>query len=586
MFAKLLVANRGEIAIRVMRACRDLGVTTVALYGEDERDALHVQFADEAYLLEAGTASRPYLNAPGIVALALRAGAAAVHPGYGFLAENAAFAAAVIEAGLIWVGPPPAAIAAMGDKIEARRIAGEAGVPLVPGSVEPVDSAATAAQLGDRWGYPIALKAAGGGGGRGFRVTRTPAGVPDAFEAVRREGQNFFNNPELYVEKYIEGPKHVEIQVLADTHGHAIHLGERECSVQRRHQKLVEEAPSPAVDAELRERMGSAAVALARSVGYTGAGTVEFLLDAERNFYFMEMNTRIQVEHTVTEEVTGVDLVKAQLRIAAGEALGIQQADVTWRGHAIECRINAEDPARGFAPTPGVITSYRQPSGPGVRVDGAAAGGARINPSYDSMIAKLIVRGVDRGEALARMRRALGEYEIRGVASTIPFHQLVLDHPIFVEGAATTDWIERDGIGQDLTSAGEVPSEQPVAVTARQLTVEVNGKRFEVRVFDDEERPNGRSEGRRAAPGKRAGSLVKRHDAGSGAVQSPIQGTVLRVAVASGATVAAGDLICAIEAMKMENEIVAPRAGVIKNLAVTAGQAVKIGDLLATIEQP
>src|SRR5436190_6119350 len=336
MFGKVLVANRGEIAIRVMRACRELGVATVAIYGEEEREAPHARYADEAFLVEPGEATRPYLNVPGIVAVAVRAGAEAVHPGYGFLAENAAFARAVIEAGLAWVGPPPAAIEAMGDKIEARRLAEAAGVPVVLGTNEPVASPEEAAALGEQWGYPLALKAAGGGGGRGFRVARAAAEVPEAYAAVAREGKDFFNNPALYIEKYIQGPKHVEIQVLADRHGAVIHLGERECSIQRRHQKLIEEAPSPAVDPELRARMGAAAVALARSVGYEGAGTLEFLLDRERNFYFMEMNTRIQVEHTVTEEVTGRDLVKAQLRVAAGEPLGWAQEEIAWRGHAIQ----------------------------------------------------------------------------------------------------------------------------------------------------------------------------------------------------------------------------------------------------------
>src|SRR5919199_1412832 len=461
MFARVLVANRGEIAIRVMRACRELGVATVAIYGEEERDAPHVRYADEAYLVEPGQATRPYLNVPGIVEVARRAGAEAVHPGYGFLAESPDFARAVLAAVLTWIGPPPDAIAAMGDKVEARRLAEAAGVPLVPGTNEPVGSPEEAVARGERWGYPRALKAAAGGGGRGFRVARAPAEVPDAFAAVAREGRDFFNNPALYVEKYIEGPKHVEIQVLADRHGAAIHLGERECSVQRRHQKLIEEAPSPAVDAELRQRMGAAAVALARAVGYEGAGTLEFLLDRERNFYFMEMNTRIQVEHPVTEEVTGRDLVKAQLRIAAGEPLGWAQEEIALRGHAIECRINAEDPARGFAPTPGTITAYKEPGGPGVRVDGAAEVGAAISPRYDSLIAKLIARGADRDEAIARMRRALDEYAIGGVASTIPFHRAVLAHPVFVAGEATTDWVEREGIGRDLAPTDAAATAAP-----------------------------------------------------------------------------------------------------------------------------
>jgi acetyl-CoA/propionyl-CoA carboxylase biotin carboxyl carrier protein len=586
MFRKVLVANRGEIAIRVMRACRELGVATVAIYGEEERDAPHVRYADEAFVVEAGEATRPYLNVPGIVAVAQRAGAEAIHPGYGFLAENAGFARAILDAGIVWIGPPPAAIEAMGDKIAARRIAGEAGVPLVPGTNEPVPTAEAAAALGERWGFPLALKAAGGGGGRGFRVARAAAEVPEAFAAAAREGQNFFNNPTLYCEKYIETPKHVEIQVFADKHGNAIHLGERECSVQRRHQKLIEEAPSPAVDAELRARMGAAAVALARAVGYEGAGTLEFLLDRDKNFYFMEMNTRIQVEHTVTEEVTGCDLVKAQLRVAAGEPLPWRQEEIAWRGHAIECRINAEDPARGFAPTPGTITAYKEPGGVGIRVDGAVEAGAAISPRYDSMIAKLIARGADRAEAIARMERALGEFTIGGVASTIPFHRTVLAHPVFAQGEATTDWIERDGIGRDLPPAELPPAEDQPAPATRDYTLEVNGKRFAVRLVGVPDADAGAA----AAPGQpgRAATrpLPKRGGAsanGSGALNSPIQGTVLRVAVEPGAAVKAGDLVCVVEAMKMENEITAPRDGTIQELPIKAGQAVRIGERLAVI---
>ncbi|CAA9590800.1 MAG: Biotin carboxylase of acetyl-CoA carboxylase [uncultured Thermomicrobiales bacterium] len=587
MFRTVLIANRGEIAIRIGRACRELGLATVAIYGEEERDAPHARYADAAFVIEAGEATRPYLNGPGLLAIARRAGAEAIHPGYGFLAENAEFARAVLDAGLIWIGPAPDAIAAMGDKIAARKLAGEAGVPLVPGTNAAVATPEEAAALGAGWGFPLALKAAGGGGGRGFRVARTAAEVPDAFAAAAGEGQRFFNNPTLYAEKYIEAPKHVEIQILADRHGGVIHLGERECSTQRRHQKLIEEAPSPAVDADLRARMGAAATALARAVSYEGAGTLEFLLDADKNFYFMEMNTRIQVEHTVTEEVTGIDLVKAQLRIAAGEPLPWRQEEIALRGHAIECRINAEDPARGFAPTPGTITEYKEPGGAGIRIDGAAERGFVISPSYDSMIAKLIARGSDRGEAIARMRRALGEYLIGGVASTIPFHQAVLAHPVFVEGRAATDWIERDGVGRDLPPAELPPAaEDTPAPQAREYTLEVNGKRFAVRLFADADPaaspPNGArpaTSRQRATPkggGKAAGG-------GDGALISPIQGTVLRVAVEEGAAVKAGALICVVEAMKMENEIAAPRDGTVRDLAVATGETIKIGAKIATI---
>ena len=586
MFRTVLIANRGEIAIRIMRACRELGLDTVAIYGEEERDAPHARYADAAFVVGAGEATRPYLNSAGIIEVAQRAGAEAIHPGYGFLAENADFARAVIAAGLIWIGPPPGAIDAMGDKIAARRLAGEAGVPLVPGTNAALASPEEAATLGAQWGFPLALKAAGGGGGRGFRVARTAADVPEAFAAASGEGQRFFNNPILYAEKYIEAPKHVEIQVLADQHGGVIHLGERECSVQRRHQKLIEEAPSPAVDDELRARMGEAAVSLARAVAYEGAGTLEFLLDADKNFYFMEMNTRIQVEHTVTEEVTGIDLVKAQLRIAAGEPLPWQQSEIALRGHAIECRINAEDPARGFASTPGTITDYKEPGGAGIRIDGAAERGFVISPSYDSMIAKLIARGADRDEAIARMRRALGEYIIGGVASTIPFHQTVLAHPVFVEGRAATDWIERDNIGRNLTPAELSPAaEDEAAPQPRDYTMEVNGKRFAVRLFVEPgsevaAMPNGAQP---AAKRPRAALKGDKKGASDGALVSPIQGTILRVAVESGATVKAGDLICVVEAMKMENEIAAPRDGTVQDLAVTIGDTIKIGAKIATI---
>jgi acetyl-CoA/propionyl-CoA carboxylase, biotin carboxylase, biotin carboxyl carrier protein len=417
-------------------------------------------------------------------------------------------------------------------------------------------------------------------------VARTVGEVPEAFAAAAREGQNFFNNPTLYCEKYIENPKHIEIQVFADKHGNAIHLGERECSVQRRHQKLIEEAPSPAVDAELRARMGAAAVALARAVGYEGAGTLEFLLDRDKQFYFMEMNTRIQVEHTVTEEVTGCDLVKAQLRVAAGEPLPWRQEEIAWRGHAIECRINAEDPARGFAPTPGTIAAYKEPGGVGIRIDGAAEAGATISPRYDSMIAKLIARGADRAEAIARMERALGEFAIGGVASTIPFHRAVIAHPVFVQGDATTDWIERDGIGRDLPPADLPPTDDQPAPATRDYTLEVNGKRFAVRLVGGPEAETAPAPAT-AHPGRPAARpLPKRGGAsanGSGALNSPIQGTVLRVAVEAGAAIKAGDLVCVIEAMKMENEITAPRDGTVQELAVKPGQAVRIGERLAVI---
>ncbi|MDP9370369.1 MAG: carbamoyl phosphate synthase, partial [Chloroflexota bacterium] len=411
---RVLVANRGEIARRIIRACRELGVQAVAVYGPGEERALHVEEADDAYRLPSD-APLPYLDIDAMIEVARRAGAEAVHPGYGFLAENAAFAEACTAAGLMFVGPPAAAIQAMGDKVEARRIAALAGVAAVPGTDGPVGSPDEARAWADRHGYPVAVKAAGGGGGRGFRVAGHPDELVEAFAGSAGEAARYFGNPAVYLERYLEHPRHVEVQLFADGHGHAVAIGERDCSVQRRHQKLIEEAPAPGVGEELRQALGDAAVALARAVDYRGAGTVEFLLDADGTFYFLEMNTRIQVEHTVTEAVTGIDLVKEQIRVAAGYPLSFDPADARPRGHAIECRINVEDPGRGFAPGPGTLTAYREPGGPGIRVDGAMEVGAAILPAYDSLIAKLVAWGRDRDEAIARMERALAEFRISGV---------------------------------------------------------------------------------------------------------------------------------------------------------------------------
>jgi acetyl-CoA/propionyl-CoA carboxylase biotin carboxyl carrier protein len=411
MFDAVLVANRGEIALRVMRACKELGLRTIAVYSEADRDAPHVHYADAAYLLGPAPAAQSYLSIERLIAVARESGAGAVHPGYGFLAENVAFAEACEAAGLVFVGPPAAAMARMGGKVAARREAQAAGVPVVPGTLHPVETAEEALALGVEYGFPIAIKAVGGGGGRGFRVVEAAGDVRQAFESARREAELSFGNPELYVEKYLTDPRHIEIQVLADAHGGVVHLGERECSIQRRHQKLIEECPSPALSAELRAQMGSASVALARSVGYVGAGTLEFMLQ-DGQFFFLEMNTRIQVEHTVTEMVTGVDLVRAQLRIARGEALWLTQEAIGWRGHAIECRVNAEDPSAGFRPALGTLVEYVEPQGFGVRVDSGVRQGWAIPQHYDSLLAKLIVWGADRGEAIDRMLRALADYRI------------------------------------------------------------------------------------------------------------------------------------------------------------------------------
>ncbi len=430
-FSKVLVANRGEIAIRIFRTLRELEIEPVAVYSEPDRDALHVQVAPEAYLLGAGAPSESYLNQDRILEAAQRAGAQAVHPGYGFLAENAGFARACAEAGLTWIGPPPEAIEAMGSKVAARETMRAAGVPIVPGTTEAVTSAADVVKLGDELGWPLAIKASAGGGGKGLKVVRSAEEAERAFEAARREGEAYFSDPAVYVERYLEDPRHVEVQVLADAHGNVIHLGERDCTIQRRHQKLVEETPSPAVDAALRERIGQIAVDAARAVGYRNAGTIEGLLDQEGNYYFLEMNTRIQVEHTVTELVTGLDLVREQVLIAAGEPLSLSQDQVHLQGHAIECRINAEDVSTGFLPTPGRITAYREPGGPGVRVDSGVTAGSEVVGLYDPLVAKLCVHGVDREHARHRMLRALGEYEIDGVTTLIGFHRALLEHDCF-----------------------------------------------------------------------------------------------------------------------------------------------------------
>src|SRR5205809_455206 len=442
MFDKVLIANRGEIAIRISRALRELGLASVAVYSEADRAALHVAYADEAYLIGPAPAAESYLEIETLVATALRSGAGAVHPGYGFLAENAAFARAVEEAGLVWIGPPPEAIELMGSKPRARRTMQAAGVPIVPGTTDPVGSVGELLALGEELGYPLLIKAAAGGGGKGMEEVHSQDGAERAFATAQRQGRSYFANPDVYVEKLIVDPRHIEVQVLADSHGNVIHLGERDCTIQRRHQKLIEETPSPAVDETLRARIGAIGVSAARAAGYRSAGTIEGLLTGDGEYFFMEMNTRIQVEHTVTEEVTGVDLVREQIRIALGEQLSVTQADVQLRGHAIECRINAEDATNGFLPSPGLVTAYREPSGPGVRVDSGIAAGNEVSGVYDPMIAKLIVRGTDREHARRRMLRALDEFVIEGPATLLGFHKALLSHDCFVRGETCNGLVE------------------------------------------------------------------------------------------------------------------------------------------------
>ena len=447
-FTRVLVANRGEIAVRIFRTLRELGIGTVAVYSEADRDALHARVADEAYLIGPPPAAESYLVVERLLETAKRAGAEAVHPGYGFLAENAGFARAVEEAGLTWIGPPAAAIQLMGTKTAARAAMQAAGVPIVPGTTDPVETAEEAIEIGNEIGWPIALKAALGGGGKGLKLVESAEGVAAAFASAQREGEAYFADPTLYLERYLDDPRHVEVQVLADVHGNVIHLGERECTIQRRHQKLVEETPSPAVDDELRGRIGAIAVDAARAAGYRSAGTIEGLLTRDGDYYFLEMNTRIQVEHTVTEMVTGLDLVREQVLIAAGEPLALRQEDVHLRGHSIECRINAEDPSAGFLPTPGRVTSYREPAGPGVRVDSGIEAGLEVSGFYDPLVAKLVVHGVDREHARQRMLRALDEYEIGGIETLLGFHRALLRQRCFVEAGTCHGIVEIRGAGR------------------------------------------------------------------------------------------------------------------------------------------
>jgi acetyl-CoA/propionyl-CoA carboxylase, biotin carboxylase, biotin carboxyl carrier protein len=579
-FSKVLVANRGEIAVRIFRTLRELGIASVAVYSEADRGSLHVARADEAFLVGPGPAAESYLVVERILEAAARSGSEAVHPGYGFLAENAAFARAVEEAGLTWIGPPPAAIELMGSKTAARRAMQAAGVPIIPGTTDPVESAEAVVRLGEEIGYPLLIKAAAGGGGKGMKVVAGADEAAAAFASAQREGQSYFANPSVYVERYLEDPRHVEVQVLADAHGNVIHLGERDCTIQRRHQKLVEETPSPAVDDELRARIGRIAVDAARAAGYRSAGTIEGLLAPDGAYYFMEMNTRIQVEHTVTEVVTGLDLVREQILVAAGEPLSLQQEDVRLNGHAIECRINAEDPSRGFLPTPGRIARYREPSGPGIRVDSGVEEGSTIPDLYDPMIAKLIVHGVDREHARTRMLRALDEFEIGGVRTLLGFHRALLSHPCFVEAETCHGVVESEQLAQ---RAEQLSHETTLARAAdghlreRVLVAEVDGRRYEVRLHEPE--PPHRALARRRRERDAAGG----HGAAADAVVSPMQGTVLAVEVAEGDEVEAGRVLCIVEAMKMENEVHALRAGVVEDLAVAAGESVASGQVICRI---
>ena len=593
MFEKVLVANRGEIAIRVMRTLKEMGIVSVGVYSEADREAPHVGEADEAHLLGPPVPAESYLNIEKILETAEKAGAQAIHPGYGFLAENADFAEACEKAGVVFIGPPASAIEAMGSKTRARELMSEAGVPIVPGTTSPAEDVAEAKKQAKEIGYPVACKAAGGGGGKGFRVARSEDELEDAFEGASREGEKFFSDPRVYLERYLEDPRHVEVQVLADSQGNVIHLGERDCSIQRRHQKLIEEAPAPHVDEEMRERIGKIATDAAAAVGYRSAGTVEGLQDGDE-YFFLEMNTRVQVEHCVTEMVTGIDIVREQIRIADGEELSVSQEDVELRGHAIECRINAEAAHKNFAPAPGKITSYVEPAGPGVRVDSGVRGGSEVTPLYDPMVAKLIAWDTDRERATARMLRALGEYEVGGLVTLIPFHEAILATDQWRNGETARDligdrkWLkslEPEATGPP--EAGADGEGEPEEALARTYKVEVDGRLHSVKVIGAAPAAGGN-------PGSAAGLRrpPRRERAASGGAAagatdvlvSPIQGTVLKVPVKNGDEVEEGTLICVVEAMKMENEITAHRAGKVSELAVTEGGSVAAGDTIARIE--
>jgi len=582
-FTKILIANRGEIAVRVCRTLRELEIASVAIYSEADRGSLHAAFADEAYLVGPGPPAESYLNQERILDVARRSGAEAVHPGYGFLAENADFARAVEDAGFVWIGPPPEAMELMGSKVAARQTMSAAGVPIIPGTTEVVESAADVRRLGDEIGWPIAIKASAGGGGKGLKVVASADEVERAFEAARREGQAYFSDSAVYVERYLDNPRHVEVQVLADAQSSVIHLGERDCTIQRRHQKLVEETPSPAVDEELRAVIGGIAVDAARAVGYRSAGTIEGLLSSEGEYFFLEMNTRLQVEHTVTELVTGLDLVREQVLIAAGEPLSLSQEDVRLRGHAIECRINAEDPSTGFLPTPWRITGYREPAGPGVRVDSGVREGSEVVGLYDPLVAKLCVHGVDREHARRRMLRALGEYEIEGIETLVGFHRALLAHACFAAGETCHGVVESKELAEEAERLSHLTTKVPAAsdgrVQGRNIQAEVEGRRFEITLLEPEP-PHAELARRR-----RHRAQQGHHGAARDAIVTPMQGTVLAVEVAEGDEVEPGQVVCVVEAMKMENEITSPRAGTVSELSVEPGQPVTTGQVICLVTQ-
>ena len=583
MFSKILIANRGEIAVRVIRACRELGIASVAVYSELDRNALHVRLADEAYALGGETAADSYLNTSAILDAIEQSGAEAVHPGYGFYSENADFARAITDRGVTFIGPPPAAIEVMGDKISARLAAEKVGVSGVPGTTEIIQDPDEVRSFGEEHGYPVAIKAAYGGGGRGMKVVHSADEVDAALESAQREAESFFGRSECYMERYLTWPRHIEMQIIADQHGNTVWLGERDCSAQRRHQKLVEESPAPNFPDEVRQAMGEAAVAVAEGCDYTNAGTVEFLFQ-DGEFYYLEMNTRLQVEHPVSELVSGVDLVREQIRVAAGEKLSFSQSDVEQRGHAIEVRINAEDPAGGrFLPSPGTLSELRIPDGFGVRWDGGYEAGDTVSQFYDNLVGKLIVWGSDRDTAISRMRSALTELEVGGIATTAAAHSAILASTDFQAGEHSTKWVEET---LDLSDVSGSPKDAPEAaddepLTRKDVVLEVNGKRFEVAAWVPETAgavatPKS-SKPRRSA--SNAGS-----SAGSGQVAVPMEGTIVKVLVEGGQEVAEGEAVVVLEAMKMENNINADKSGTVTELKVSPGDTVGAGDVVVVIE--
>ncbi|WP_419912466.1 acetyl-CoA carboxylase biotin carboxylase subunit [Candidatus Poriferisodalis sp.] len=586
MFSKLLIANRGEIAVRVIRACRELGIGTVAVYSELDRNAMHVRLADEAYALGGQTAAESYLNTEAILDVIERSGADAVHPGYGFYSENADFARSITSKGVTFVGPPPEAIEVMGDKISARLAAERSGVAGVPGTTEVITSTDDVAAFGDAHGYPIAIKAAYGGGGRGMKVVSGPDEIEAALSSAQREAEAFFGRGECYMERYLTWPRHIEMQVIADHHGNAVWLGERDCSAQRRHQKLVEESPAPSLDDEVRTAMGEAAVSVARGCDYTNAGTVEFLYQ-DGEFFYLEMNTRLQVEHPVTEMVTGIDLVREQIRVAAGEPLSFGQSDISSVGHAIEARINAEDPAGGrFLPSPGELSALRVPDGFGIRWDGGYEAGDTVSQFYDNLIGKLVVWGSDRPTAIARMQRALGELEVGGVATTAAAHAAIMASDDFQAGTHSTKWVEErldlSGVSGKADTAPEVSLDGEAGPRVRRdVVVEVDGKRYSVSAWVPESAPAANSAAtvtrpRRSASGASAG-------AGTGQVTVPMQGTIVKILVEVGQEVTAGEGVVVLEAMKMENSINADRSGTVTDIKVAPGDTVGAGDVVVVI---